>query len=34
MNMRELPITSVFVVEGRCPRGIVHIHDCLRAGVA
>ena len=34
MNMRERPITSVFVVEGRCPRGIVHIHDCLRAGVA
>ncbi len=34
MNMRERPITSIFVVEGRCPRGIVHIHDCLRAGVA
>jgi arabinose-5-phosphate isomerase len=34
MNMRENPITSLFVVEGERPQGIVHIHDCLRAGVA
>ncbi|MFQ5773431.1 MAG: SIS domain-containing protein [Kiloniellaceae bacterium] len=30
----ERPITSLFVVEGTRPVGIVHIHDCLRAGVA
>ncbi len=30
----ERPITSLFVVENGCPVGIVHIHDCLRAGVA
>ena len=27
-------ITSLFVVEGQRPVGIVHIHDCYRAGVA
>lgn len=27
-------ITSLFVVEHETPVGIVHIHDCLRAGVA
>jgi arabinose-5-phosphate isomerase len=27
-------ITSLFVVENDRPVGIVHIHDCLRAGVA
>lgn len=27
-------ITSLFVVEQAAPIGIVHIHDCLRAGVA
>ena len=30
----ERPITSLFVVENDSPVGIVHIHDCLRAGVA
>ena len=30
----ERPITSLFVVEDGKPSGIVHIHDCLRAGVA
>ncbi len=30
----EAPVTSLFVVEDRRPIGIVHIHDCLRAGVA
>ena len=34
MNMSERPFTSLFVVEGEEPLGIVHIHDCLRAGVA
>ena len=31
MNTRA--ITSLFVVEDGRPVGIVHIHDCLRAGV-
>jgi len=26
-------ITSLFVVEAGRPVGILHIHDCLRAGV-
>jgi arabinose-5-phosphate isomerase len=26
-------ITSLFVVEHGAPRGIVHVHDCLRAGI-
>jgi arabinose-5-phosphate isomerase len=30
----QRPITSLFVVENDRPAGIVHIHDCLRAGVA
>lgn len=30
----EPPITSLFVIEDRRPIGILHIHDCLRAGVA
>jgi len=34
MNMTEQPITSLFVVENGQPLGIVHIHDCLRAGIA
>lgn len=34
MNMKDRPITSLFVVDGAQPLGIVHIHDCLRAGVA
>jgi arabinose-5-phosphate isomerase len=32
MNARS--ITTLFVVEDRRPVGIVHLHDCLRAGVA
>ena len=28
------PVTSLFVVEDGRPVGILHIHDCLRAGVA
>ncbi|QVL51303.1 MAG: hypothetical protein KFB96_06975 [Thiocapsa sp.] len=31
MNRRA--ITALFVVEGRQPLGILHIHDLLRAGV-
>jgi arabinose-5-phosphate isomerase len=27
-------ISAIFVVEGTVPVGIVHLHDCLRAGVA
>ena len=32
--MNECQITSLFVVEARRPVGVVHIHDCLRAGLA
>jgi arabinose-5-phosphate isomerase len=35
MNQLPRPITSLFAVdEERRPLGIVHIHDCLRAGIA
>ena len=27
-------ITSLFVVQDQRPIGILHIHDCLRAGIA
>ena len=32
--MNDRAITNLFVIEGRRPVGILHIHDCLRAGVA
>jgi len=32
--MNANSITNVFVVEGGRAVGILHIHDCLRAGVA
>ena len=32
--MNTKAITTLFVVEDQYPVGIVHIHDCLRAGVA
>jgi arabinose-5-phosphate isomerase len=32
--MNERKITSLFAVDGGKPVGIVHIHDCLRAGIA
>ena len=32
MNQRS--ITNLFVLDCRRPKGIIHIHDCLRAGVA
>jgi arabinose-5-phosphate isomerase len=31
--MNEISITSLFVVENGEPIGILHIHDCLRAGI-
>jgi len=31
--MNDRKITSLFVVQGRRPAGIVHIHDCLRSGI-
>ena len=34
MNQPDRPITVIFVVEDRRPIGILHMHDCLRAGVA
>ncbi len=32
--MNTNAITNVFVVEGEKPVGILHIHDCLRAGIS
>ena len=32
--MNRCQITSLFVTERRRPVGVVHIHDCLRAGLA
>ena len=32
--MNERQITSLFVTEAGRPVGIVHVHDCLRAGLA
>jgi arabinose-5-phosphate isomerase len=32
--MNERKITSLFVTEQHKPLGIIHIHDCLRAGIA
>jgi arabinose-5-phosphate isomerase len=32
--MNDCKITSLFVVEDDIPSGILHIHDCLRAGLA
>jgi arabinose-5-phosphate isomerase len=34
MNQAERPFTVIFVVEERRPIGVVHMHDCLRAGLA
>ena len=34
MNTTGKGITNLFVVEGKKPIGLIHIHDCLRAGVA
>ncbi len=32
-TMNDLGITNLFVVEDGRPVGIIHVHDCLRAGV-
>jgi arabinose-5-phosphate isomerase len=32
--MNQYAITGLFVVENGRPVGIIHIHDCLRAGIA
>ena len=34
MNQAERPFSVIFVVEGKRPVGALHLHDCLRAGVA
>ncbi len=31
--MNNYAITSLFIVENGVPKGIVHVHDCMRAGV-
>ena len=33
-TMNDNTITALFVVDGGVPVGILHIHDCLRAGIA
>jgi len=33
-EMNEKQITTLFVIEADQPLGVVHIHDCLRAGAA
>ncbi len=34
MNRPDRPFTVIFAVDGDRPVGILHMHDCLRAGVA
>lgn len=34
MNERDPKITSLFVLDGEAPVGIIHVHDLLRAGLA
>ena len=34
MNTTGKGITSLFVLDGKKPVGLLHMHDCLRAGVA
>ena len=34
MNNTGRGITNLFVVQGKKPVGVIHIHDCLKAGVA
>jgi len=33
MNTADKPFTSLFVADDGKPVGILHMHDCLRAGV-
>ena len=32
-RMTSTKITSLFVAENKRPIGIIHLHDCLRAGI-
>jgi arabinose-5-phosphate isomerase len=32
-TMNDRAVTTLFVCENQCPVGILHIHDCLRAGI-
>jgi arabinose-5-phosphate isomerase len=32
--MNERQITGLFVTDGARPVGILHIHDCLKAGIS
>ena len=32
--MNERKITGLFVTDGAVPVGILHIHDCLKAGIS
>ena len=34
MNNTGRGITNLFVVNGTKPIGVIHIHDCLKAGVS
>jgi arabinose-5-phosphate isomerase len=34
MNGPPQPVTVLFVVEGERPVGALHLHDCLKAGIA
>ena len=34
MNQAERPFTVIFVIEAGRPVGALHMHDCLRAGIA
>ena len=34
MNNTGRGITNMFVVENKKPVGVVHIHDCLKAGIS
>ena len=35
MNQPERPVTVLFVVDDAgAPEGVLHMHDCLRAGIA
>ncbi|MBT4921996.1 MAG: KpsF/GutQ family sugar-phosphate isomerase [Rickettsiales bacterium] len=31
--MQKLKITTIFVLDGKKPQGVVHIHDCFKAGL-
>ena len=31
--MQKLKITTIFVLEDNKPQGVVHIHDCFKAGL-